>query len=442
MTRYLPLSDDDRRLMLKKIGVDSVDEFFAAVPQSARLNGKLDLPAHKSELETERWMASLAERNRPAGAQPFFCGAGAYRHHLPASVDHIIQRSEFLTAYTPYQPEIAQGTLQVLFEFQSQVAILTAMDIANASIYDGSTASAEAVLMAHRLVKRSKAVISRALHPHYRATIKTLSDVAGLDVIETDDPKRDIDGETDCVVVQNPDFFGELSDYTALAQACHAQGALLIIVITEIISLGLVRPPGEMGADIVAAEGQSLGNALSFGGPYVGLLAARQFCLRQMPGRLCGVATDARARRGYVLTLAAREQHIRREKATSNICTSAGLCTLAFSAHLALLGGEGLRNLAIQNHLIAKKLAAKLDAIDGVRRLTDKFFNEFTIETNMHGAKLIDALLARDILGGVPIARLLPEDERQNNRVLIAATEMNSDSDIAALAQGMEEILQ
>src|SRR5215510_787579 len=365
--RYLPLTDADRQAMLARVGVANIDALFATVPSDKLLSGLLDLPKAKSELEVERIMARLAAQNTPAGSVPFFVGAGAYKHHLPASVDHLIQRSEFLTSYTPYQPEIAQGTLQYLFEFQSQVALLTRMEVANASMYDGSTAAAEAVLMAHRLTKRRRAVLAGNLHPHYRDTIATVSRLADDAVVAAapqphgrEDFSALIDGETSCVVVQTPDVFGHLHDLRAVAQAAHAAGALLVAVVTETVSLGLVVPPGQMGADIVVAEGQSLGNPLTFGGPYVGLFATRQKYVRQMPGRLAGETVDAEGRRSFVLTLSAREQHIRRDKATSNICTNSGLCSLAFTIHLTLLGEAGLRRLARLNHARASALADRL----------------------------------------------------------------------------------
>src|SRR5499426_3807342 len=351
--RYLPLTATDRRAMLARIGVSDIEELFADIPQDKRLCGLLELPKLKGEMGVERALTKLAAQNVPAGSVPFFVGAGAYKHHVPASVDHLIQRSEFLTSYTPYQPEIAQGTLQYLFEFQSQVALLTRMEVANASMYDGSTAAAEAVLMAHRITKRRKAVLAGNLHPHYRDTIATVSRLADDEIVAApprpggdEDLSALIDGETSCVVVQTPDVFGHLHDLRAVARAAHAAGALMVAVVTEIVSLGLVVPPGQMGADIVVAEGQSLGNPLTFGGPYVGLFATRQKYVRQMPGRLAGETVDAEGRRSFVLTLSAREQHIRREKATSNICTNSGLCSLAFTIHLTLLGEAGLRRLA------------------------------------------------------------------------------------------------
>ena len=349
--RYLPHSDGERREMLDAIGVPGIDALFADVPPSKLLRELPGLPRARSEMAVERAMSALAARNVAAGSVPFFAGCGAYKHHVPATVDHVIQRSEFLTAYTPYQPEIAQGTLQYMFEFQSQVALLTGMEVANASMYDGSTAAAEAVLMAHRLTKRKKAVLAGGLHPHYRAVIETISHYSGNSVeAGAADPAKsfeaECDGETSCIVVQMPDVFGRVSDLSGLAAKAHAAGALLIVVVTEAVCFGALKSPGAMGADIVVAEGQSIGNGLNFGGPYLGLFATRQKFVRQMPGRLCGQTLDRDGRRGFVLTLSTREQHIRREKATSNICTNSGLCALAFTAHLTLLGEAGLRKLA------------------------------------------------------------------------------------------------
>ena len=359
--------------MLAVIGAGAIDDLFVDVPASARRSGPVDLPPHASELSVERALGRMAARNRPAGAGPFFCGAGAYRHHVPASVDHLIQRSEFLTSYTPYQPEIAQGTLQILFEFQTQVAALTGLPVANASMYDGSTACAEAVLMAARATRRSKAVLSGGLHPHYSQTTYTMAHTAGVQTrrraAAIDDEAAvlaAIDAETACVVVQTPNVFGTVTDLTAIAEAVHAAGALLVVVTTEAVSFGLLKSPGEMGADIAVAEGQSIGNALNFGGPYVGLFACTERLLRQAPGRLCGETVDADGRRGFVLTLSTREQHIRRDKATSNICTNSGLCALAFTIHLSLLGGIGLRTLAQVNHARTVHTRDALAAIPGV----------------------------------------------------------------------------
>ena len=442
--RYLPLTPQDRGDMLARIGVDHIDALFADIPADKLLAAPLDLPPGKTELAVERILGAMAARNTSAASVPFFVGAGAYRHHVPASVDHLIQRSEFMTSYTPYQPEIAQGTLQVLFEFQTQVAALTGMDVANASMYDGSTGCAEAVLMAHRITKRRKAVLSGGLHPHYAAVVRTVTGMAG-DVVETLPPDvmaqenmlLHIDGQTSCVVVQSPDVFGNLRDLTAIAAACQAQGALLVAVVTEAVSFGLVQSPGAMGADIVVAEGQSIGNMLNFGGPYVGLFATRQKYLRQLPGRLCGETVDADGRRGFVLTLSTREQHIRRDKATSNICTNAGLCCLAFSIHMTLLGQTGLARLARLNHAHAVALADMLAHVPGIAVLNQSFFNEFTLRVRGDAAALVEAMAARGVLAGVPVSRLLP-GAGLDDLLLVASTEMNTAADREAFVAALQ----
>jgi glycine dehydrogenase subunit 1 len=445
--RYLPLDDEDRALMLARIGVKDIDELFADIPADKQLEGLVDIPRHMSEIEVERRLTAFANCNLSAGAAPFFIGAGAYRHHVPASVDHLIQRSEFLTSYTPYQPEIAQGTLQTLFEFQTQVAALTGMEVANASMYDGSTACAEATLMAHRLTRRTKAVLSGGLHPHYAEVVRSLAAMADDETISLppdplahEDLAAAIDGETSCVVVQNPDFFGNLRDLAPIAAAAHAKGALLVAVVTEAVSFGAVRAPGEMGADIVVGEGQSIGNALNFGGPYVGLFATHAKNLRQMPGRLAGETVDSEGRRSFTLTLSTREQHIRREKATSNICTNSGLCALAFTIHMSLLGETGLRRLAKVNHANAVALADRLADVKGVKVLNETFFNEFTIRTPRRAAETIEALAAKNILGGVPVSRLLPQ-AGLDDLIVVASTELNSEDDRAAYASALAEIL-
>ena len=445
--RYLPLTPADRAEMLAVIGAPDVDALFRDVPPAARAKDLFDLPLHAGELEVERELAGLAAKNRAAGAGPFFCGAGAYRHHVPASVDHIIQRSEFLTSYTPYQPEIAQGTLQVLFEFQTQVAALTGLDVANASMYDGSTACAEAVMMAQRVTRREKAILSGGLHPHYAATTQTIAHAEGMDIVRLPaaiDAEaavlEAIDAETACVVVQTPNVFGTATDATKIAEAAHAAGALLIVVTTEAVSYGLLKSPGSMGADIAVAEGQSIGNALNFGGPYVGLFATREKLVRQMPGRLCGETVDADGRRGFVLTLSTREQHIRREKATSNICTNSGLCALAFTIHLSLLGQAGLRQLAEVNHARARELREALAALPGVEILTPRFFNELAIRVSGSAAALVEACLAEDVVAGVPFARLDPAAGLEDV-LLLAATETTTSDDIAALSRALQRNL-
>ena len=446
--RYLPLTPDDRRAMLAKIGVPDVDALYRDVPEAAHVGLQVfDLPDTQGEMEVERALTRLASANVAAGAVPFFCGAGAYKHHVPASVDHLIQRSEFLTSYTPYQPEIAQGTLQYLFEFQTLVALLTGMEVANASLYDGSTATAEAVLMAQRITRRGKAILSGGLHPHYAETVETVAGLAGTITRAPVTPGKAediialIDDETACVVIQSPDVFGLIRDLSPIAEAAHARGALLIAVVTEVVSLGLLQPPGAQGADIVAAEGQSIGNGLNFGGPYVGLFATREKFLRQMPGRLTGETVDVEGRRGYVLTLSTREQHIRREKATSNICTNSGLCTLAFSIHLSLLGEEGLTRLARMNHARASALATRLAALPGVELLTPAFFNEFSLRLPVAAAPLVERLAARGVIAGVPASRLLPHDASVENILILAVTECVSDGDADALVAALKEAL-
>jgi glycine dehydrogenase subunit 1 len=446
--RFLPHTDADRTAMLAKIGVPSIDALFADVPAAKRLDGPVDLPVSKSEIEVERTLARMAAKNVAAGSVPFFVGAGAYRHHVPASVDHLIQRSEFLTSYTPYQPEVSQGTLQYLFEFQTQVANLTAMEVANASMYDGSTATAEAVLMAHRVTRRRKAVLSGSLHPQYRSTVETVSRMAGdvlvalpADPANTEDVLAAIDGETSCVVVQSPSFYGHLIDLAPIAEKAHAAGALLIAVFTEVVALGAIEPPGAQGADIVVGEGQSIGNPLTFGGPYVGLFATRQKYVRQMPGRLCGETVDAEGRRGFVLTLSTREQHIRRDKATSNICTNSGLCSLAFTIHMTLLGELGLQRLAAVNHANAVKLAEALGAVKGVAVLNETFFNEFTVRVTGDAGEIVERLAAKGVLGGVPVSRLEHDNPAVRDLIVVASTEINTDADRAAFVAALTEVL-
>ena len=445
--RYLPHSEADRQAMLAAIGVGSIDDLFLDIPANLRVHG-LTLPEAAGELSVERTLGRMAARNVPAGSVPFFVGAGAYRHHVPASVDHLIQRSEFLTSYTPYQPEITQGTLQYLFEFQTQVAHLTGMEVANASMYDGSTATAEAVLMAHRVTRRNKAVLSGGLHPHYRAVVATTSamasdsvDALDADPLGTEDILSRIDAETSCVVVQSPSVYGHLIDLAPIAEKAHQVGALLVAVFTEAVSLGLVEPPGAQGADIVVGEGQSIGNPLTFGGPYVGLFAARMKHVRQMPGRLCGETVDAEGRRGFVLTLSTREQHIRRDKATSNICTNSGLCALAFTIHMTLLGETGLARLARINHANAVELAELLVEVPGVALLNESFFNEFTLRLPREASGVVEALAAKGILGGVPVSRLEPDRPDLADLLIVASTEVNTVDDRIAFAAALQAAL-
>ncbi|MEO1013724.1 MAG: aminomethyl-transferring glycine dehydrogenase subunit GcvPA [Pseudomonadota bacterium] len=445
--RYLPLSDEDRQQMLSVIGAKSVADLFADIPEDAR-DPTFNLPDHKSELEVDRLLGALAAKNRTASEGPFFLGCGAYKHHVPATVDHIIQRSEFLTSYTPYQPEIAQGTLQYLFEFQTQVAALTGMEVANASMYDGSTACGEAALMARRVTKRSRVVLAGGLHPHYASVTRMSSELVGDDVVfapMSPDGEENlanlIDDRTSCVVVQNPDVFGNVRDLRPIAAAAHEKGALLIAVFTEAMSLGAIESPGAMGADIVVGEGQSIGNPLTFGGPYVGLFATREKHVRQMPGRLCGVTTDAEGKRGFVLTLSTREQHIRRDKATSNICTNSGLCALAFTVHMTLLGEAGLRRAAMLNHEAACRTADALSGVEGVEVLTQAYFNEFTVRLPKPAEAVVDALASKGIIAGAPGGRLWPDEPQAENLLIVAATECTTDADVSAFTDALRGAL-
>ena len=448
--RYLPLSDADRREMLAVIGVSSIDDLFVDVPGAARLAGTIEgLPDHASELGVERELGALARENLVAGEAPFFLGCGAYRHHIPASVDHLIQRGEFLTSYTPYQPEIAQGTLQALFEFQTQVARLYGCEVANASMYDGSTACWEAISMARRITRRGKAILSGGLHPHYVSVAKTMARFTG-DLLVHEPPRLEaasdvgaieVDGETSCVVVQYPDILGRIADLY-LASRCQAAGALLVAVVTEPVSLGAIRSPGEMGADIVVGEGQAIGVGLNFGGPYVGLFATREKYVRQLPGRLAGQTVDAEGKRGFVLTLSTREQHIRREKATSNICTSSVLCALAFTMHMTLLGEKGLRTLAAINHGKAVAAAERLARVPGVSLVNDSFFNEFTLRLSEEARPAVRAMADHGVLGGVSLGRLYPGEEALANGLVVAVTETATEGDVEAFAKALEGVLQ
>ena len=402
-------------------------------------------------MAVERHFSNLARTNMAASHHPFFLGCGAYKHHVPASVDHLIQRGEFLTAYTPYQPEIAQGTLQMLFEFQTQVARLLGCDVANASMYDGSTACWEAISMAGRVTKRKNAVLSSGLHPHYVSVCQTMAKFTG-DTLNVAKPELSantdserllaaIDSETSCVVVQYPDILGRIEDLTAIAAKAHEHGALLIAVVTEPVALGAIKAPGEMGADIVVGEGQSIGVGLQFGGPYVGLFACKEKFVRQMPGRLCGETVDAEGKRGFVLTLSTREQHIRREKATSNICTNSGLCALAFSVHMTLLGEKGLRDLAALNHGLAVQAAERLSQVPGVELVNDSFFNEFTLKLSKEARPVVRALADKKVLGGVSLGRLYPGILALENGLVVAITEVVTDEDIETLATALTEVL-
>ena len=443
--RYIPHTEADVRAMLATIGVPSIDALFEAIPAALQLGRALDVPSQMAEPDLRQHLRELAEANVPMSRAVSFLGGGTYRHYAPVAVSQLLLRGEIYTAYTPYQPEIAQGTLQALYEFQTQVCALTGMDVANASLYDGSSAALEGVLMAARITGRKRAVLSGGLHPHYAQTIQTLGAAAGVTVdalpLEIDNEAGVIAALSDdvaCVVVQTPNLFGTATDITAIAEAAHAAGALLICVTPEALALALLKSPGEMGADIVAAEGAGLAGGLNFGGPYLGLFAARQKFLRQMPGRLCGETVDAEGRRGFVLTLSTREQHIRREKATSNVCTNSGLVALAFTIHMTLLGQTGLTKLAKLNHAKARRLAKAVGAVAGVEVLTPRYFNEIAVRLPAAAAPVVEQLAQRGILAGVPVSRL---SGGFDDVLLLAATETCTDGDIAALAAALTEIL-
>src|ERR1700752_4794499 len=434
--------------MLEAIGLGSAEELFDSIPQDLRLQRPLNTPAALSEIELLNTFERMGKRN--AGARrPSFLGGGAYSHYIPTIVDHIISRSEFFTAYTPYQPEISQGTLQTIFEFQTLVCQLTGMEVANASMYDGSTALAEAVLMAERVTRRSKVIASAAVHPQYLEVVKTYVQHAGIDLALADfDDKTGqagaalanaVDDQTAALVVQSPNFFGYVEDLAALADAAHAKGALLVVAITEAMSLGLLKSPGACGADIVVAEGQSFGVPLSFGGPYVGLFATRDKYARQIPGRLVGEAYDKKGRRGFVLTLATREQHIRREKATSNICTNEGLIALAATVYLETMGRRGIQEVAQQCAQKAAYAARAITKLSGYSLpFSGPYFNEFVVRAPGKAVDLLARLgKEKGIDGGIALSRFMPD---RPNDFLVCVTETNSREQIDALVEGLKAI--
>ncbi|HYT50316.1 MAG TPA: aminomethyl-transferring glycine dehydrogenase subunit GcvPA [Pyrinomonadaceae bacterium] len=447
--RYIPNSPDERADMLRQIGVASIENLFDSIPADLRLSRDLNVPAALSEIELLKRFGDVGARNT-AASRVSFLGAGAYSHYVPTVVDHLISRSEFFTAYTPYQPEISQGTLQSIFEFQTLVCQLTGMEIANASMYDGSTALAEAVLMAERVTRRSKVIASSAIHPQYLEVAHTYVQHAGIELKHspycTDrgttliESLAALDAQTAAVVVQSPNFFGCLEDLQALSEKAHANGALLIVAITEAMSLGLLRSPGFCGADIVAAEGQSFGVPLSFGGPYVGLFATRDKYARQIPGRLVGEAYDKHGRRGFVLTLATREQHIRREKATSNICTNEGLIALAATIYLETMGRRGVQEVARQCAQKAHYAAREIAKLEGFSLpFSAPFFNEFMVRAPVEALPLLESLATKKgIDGGIALSRF---DSNRPNDFLVCATETNTREQIDALVAGLDSLI-
>lgn len=442
MHRFIPITDADREEMLKTIGVQSIDDLFADVPHEAKALD-LQLPRALSELELMRELRALAGRNANVGEYACFLGAGAYNHFIPATVPHLISRAEFFTAYTPYQAEISQGTLQTIFEYQSLICDLTGMDAANASHYDGATATAEAAILAVNAVRdATKIIVAPTVHPHARATLRTYLAGQGIPIVGDEDLTasldavldKHLDSQTAGVIIANPDFLGEIRDLSEIAERVHRAGALLIVSAYP-IALGLYRPPGEYGADVVIGEGQPLGNALAFGGPYLGIFACKEKYLRRMAGRLVGQTVDTQGRRGFVLTLQAREQHIRREKATSNICTNEALNALAACVYLATLGKQGLRQVAELCYHKAHYAAREIGKLDGFRILNNEFFNEFVVECPRPVAEINRRLLEHKIIGGYDLEQDYPH---LKNAMLLAVTEMNTREQIDALVETLK----
>lgn len=446
--RYIPNSPEEREEMLRESGLLTADELFRSLPAEIKLNRSLNITAPLAEMDLIAAFEEMAAKNN-AARKPSFLGAGVYSHYSPTIVDSLIQRSEFFTAYTPYQPEISQGTLQAIFEFQTLVCQLTGMDVANASMYDGSTGMAEAVLMADRITKRNKVIVADTVHPEYLQVAKTYVQHYGVQMqsvgydektgrVKADD--LNIDKDTAAVIIQSPNFFGCIEDVQSIADIAHEAGALLVLVVTEAISFGLLKTPGESGADILVAEGQSFGIPLSFGGPHVGLFATKDKYVRQIPGRLVGEAYDKDGNRGFVLTLATREQHIRREKATSNICTNQGLIALAATIYMETMGKRGIEEVATQNAQKSAYAKKKLCEIEGVSiPFSAPSFNEFVIRTNKNADEVLKRLLdEKGIIGGLALSRFYQD---RTNDILVCATETNTRAQIDALVEGLSKIV-
>lgn len=445
---YLSLSDQDKKEMLARMGVASVDDLFCCIPEAVRLKRPLDLPAAQSEIELVRTIEAIGRKNAGTGLLSFL-GGGAYEHFIPTVVDYLSSRGEFVSPYTPYQPEVSQGSLQVIFEFQTLICQLTGLDIANASLYEGGTAVAEAVLMAQRVTGRNKVVLARSLHPQFREVVRTYIKNLGVEAVEVPfgpDGRVDaaaltrvLDDKTAAVVYQSPNFFGVVEDVKALSEAAHAVKAMSFAIVAEAVSLGLLEAPGALGADIVTGEAQSLGLPLSFGGPYLGFMACKKEFLRQMPGRVAGQTSDKDGQRGFVLTLATREQHIRRERATSNICTNQALCALRATIFMETLGKQGLREMAWQNVQKAAYAADRLTAVRGVKKVfTGPVFNEFAIALPKPWPVVDAALKAKGLIGGYGLEPAYPE---LRNAALVCVTEMRTKDQIDRLAQALEEVL-
>ena len=447
--RYIPHTEQDIKQMLAEIGVKNIDELFDSIPESLRLNNELlALPPSLPESELTEYLKRLQKKNTTSEDESIFLGAGAYRHFSPILIDHLISRGEFATSYTPYQPEVSQGTLQAIFEFQTMVCLLTGMEIANASMYDGASALAEAVMMAYRINRRNEFLVSSAIHPEYRSVVDTYTRGSKFDLKEVPYTAeggtdfefilKNLTENTAAVVIQSPNFFGTVEKYVSLAESLSKNGTLLIVAVAEAISLGILKPPGERGADIVVGEGQSFGLPVSFGGPYVGFFATREKFLRQMPGRLVGETKDQNSKRAYVLTLSTREQHIRRERATSNICTNQGLCALAATIFLSTLGKQGLYEMATLNVRKAHYLKNRLAHISGFEiKFETHSFNEFVLECPRPTKEVLQILKQDHIIGGYPLEQHYPE---LKNCLLLCTTELSSQEDMDRLADKLEEM--
>ncbi len=442
--RYIPNSPEERAEMLGSIGLSNANELFRSIPSDVQLGRKLKITDPLSEPEVIAAMEEMAAKNT-AATKPSFLGAGVYAHFSPTVVDHLIQRSEFFTSYTPYQPEISQGTLQYIFEFQTLICQLTGMEVANASMYDGSTAMAEAYLMAQRVTRRNKIVVATSVHPEYRDVAKTYTKHGDANIVEVAFDERTgrlgdlltLDDSTAALVVQSPNFFGCIEDLKALADAAHAVGALLVVVVTEAISFGLLKSPGECGADIVVGEGQSFGIPMSFGGPHVGLFATQEKFVRQMPGRLCGVAYDKNGNRGFVLTLSTREQHIRREKATSNICTNQGLIALAATIYMETMGKKGLQEVAEQNAQKAAYARKEIGEINGYSiPFSSPTFNEFVVRGSKEAAGTLEAVREKGVIGGLALSKYY---DGHHNDFLVCVTETSSKAKIDQLVGALAD---
>jgi len=441
--RYIPNSPEEREEMLTAVGLGSADELFRSIPSDVQLGRRLEITEALAEPEVIGAMESFGARNT-AATKPSFLGAGVYSHFSPTIVDHLIQRSEFFTSYTPYQPEISQGTLQYIFEFQTLICQLTGMEVANASMYDGSTAAAEAYVMAQRVTRRDKIIVADTVHPEYREVARTYTQHGDAEIVSVGFDEATgrvaaldgLDDKTAAVVIQSPNFFGCVEDISAIAEKAHAVGALLIVVVTEAISLGLLKSPGECGADIVVGEGQSFGVPMSFGGPHVGLFATQDKFVRQMPGRLCGVAYDKNGNRGFVLTLSTREQHIRREKATSNICTNQGLIALAATIYMEAMGKKGLQEVAVQNAQKADYAAKKIAGIEGFEiAFSAPKFNEFVVRGPKAAADILEAVRTeKGIVGGLALSKYFTD---RPNEFLVCVTETMPKTEIDRLVEAL-----